>query len=277
MEVSGKHYLIGFSFLLLASAFVLTGNNAYAADGSTSASTTEVSATTTSSVNSCGTDGFVCSKYNYYEGRCFNGWQCIDGCLKRNLCTTDSGTSATGSAGSTTTASSASTSSTTSSCDDINLECLRHNFHEGLCYEGWFCHTGCLIHNLCSVNLDTGLVSSSTSSTGSTGSKSTTDSTSNNAGYTGVHVSDVTVKTDKTSYNLGDTIQITGTGTPGQYVTGELWDPNKRLESVFQVNADSSGAFSAKIILSKAWTYPGIWKVLVDAYSAITVAPITVN
>jgi len=72
----------------------------------------------------------------------------------------------------------------------------------------------------------------------------------------------LSVKTDKDTYNIGDSVSISGTATPNASVSIKLRDPSNatKVESEAQVAFDGSYSMESIYIL-KAIDEPGMWRV----------------
>ncbi len=97
----------------------------------------------------------------------------------------------------------------------------------------------------------------------------------------------ISVMADKTSYNSGEAVSVTGTATPDTWISIQLYNPNGMRMAISQVQSGSDGAYS----VSKIYTFTtadvsGIWKV--EAYDSsavetaqktftVTAAPDTTN
>lgn len=69
---------------------------------------------------------YTCSAYGYGENQCYQGWQCINGCINYNSCTASGGSG--------------------SSCQ---FSCSSYGYSEGQCVQGWKCANGCIKYNSC--------------------------------------------------------------------------------------------------------------------------------
>ncbi|MEM2210401.1 MAG: hypothetical protein QXK35_01140 [Nitrososphaerales archaeon] len=80
----------------------------------------------------------------------------------------------------------------------------------------------------------------------------------------------ITIATDKDSYVLGESILISGTATPNSAITIRLYNPANVLVALEQAMSDSTGAYSAKIITSKAWVEGTYTLKATDSMSGLT-------